>query len=423
METATQTPSLAQRLLSWKLYISFSIILIAITFILQAYCQYKPANYSAAFASAAQLLGASLAILISAFLVASQIVEGISPLALRFLPKAAILGILIFESLVVGLDLLILLFLPDSVNKWTFLVLNVGAVINLTAVIAVIPYGLVVVDWIRIESLLENSISWARKKTGSGDRLEVLQILEELALRSAERRQAHTCSKVIEACYELSSIFTSSGDRDIEVIKKNPDHPVREIQELLGRIGELCSDFHIEDAIPQIAWVYRDMANKFDDAGLAEMLDVEFSGGIRRINEACVKNRQEWTIYNLWANLEYVIKEWIKSGITQRSRILLYTIGALEESLVDCSKAEMYNASYQMLEAVESIVLLCKEVGYPKQTKHGVHTVNIDLKADFLELLQAVEQLSNASPLLNFKGRFGERRISEIISSIKQLLN
>jgi len=271
--------------------------------------------------------------------------------------------------------------------------------------------------------LLDNSVSWSRKKLGSDDRIEVLQILEELALRSAERRQAHTCSKVISACNELSSLFASSGERDIEIIKKNPSHPVRELPRLLGRIGELCSDFNIEDVIPQIAWVYGHLTKEFDRAGLAEMLDVELSGGIRGINEACVRNKQEWTIYNLWANLSYVMKDWIKTGITERSRILLYTIDSLEDSVSDSIKAEMYNATYRMIETIECVVLSCNEFGYPKQTKHGKQIIKLDLKTRLLELLRRIEQQSESTGFLNFTGKYATRKVFDVVSSTKQLLS
>ena len=153
----------ARQIFSWKVLLPTGIILVTLVVLLQYSLAYDQSNYSTAFASAAQLLGVSLAILISAFLVASQIVEGISPLAMRVLPKATVLGILLFESVVVAFDLFILVMLPAAANSWQLLVMNIGLVLNLLAVLAVIPYGLVVIDWIRVDSLVENLVAASKK--------------------------------------------------------------------------------------------------------------------------------------------------------------------------------------------------------------------------------------------------------------------
>lgn len=416
----TSRSRFAPQVFSWKFVLPVSLLFVAVIVFLQRSVAYDQSNYSAAFASAAQLLGASLAILISVFLVASQVVESMSPLALQVLPKATILGILFFESAVVGFDLLILVLLPNAVSPRQLLVMNIGLVLNLIAVLAVIPYGLIVVDWIRADSLIENLVTAARKDRDSSRRLEIIQSLEELALKSAERRQAHTCSRINRAYSQLSIVFATSGERDIEVIKRDTDHPMRKLQRSIGQIGEFYSDFQVEDAIPEIAWVCQQLTRAYDKVGLAEMLDVELSMSIQQLVRDCANHKQEWTIYNFWANMNYVIKEWIQHGITERSRILLYMLDTIEQAIIDCGRNGLHEAMYQIVETIESIVHFCRDYGYPTQMPHGPYIVRLNFREDLTSLIAQAEETCKSAGAEQFHGKYGNRMISEIIQSARK---
>ncbi len=67
-------------------------------------------------------------------------------------------------------------------------------------------------------------------------RLRILQSFEELAFHFAERRQPHTCTKIIDALTELPSILGSSGDRNIEPIKKMLITPLGNFRSLLDEL-------------------------------------------------------------------------------------------------------------------------------------------------------------------------------------------
>lgn len=244
--------------------------------------------------------------------------------------------------------------------------------------------------------------------------------MEELAFRSAERRQAHTCSRIIWGCADLSNILASSGERDIEAIKKDTDHPIRKLQDAIGRIGEFYSDFKVEDVIPEIAWVCQQVTRAYDKADLASMLDVELSMSIEQIIRACAEHKQEWTIYNFWANMTYVIREWIQNRITERSRILLYTFNTMEKALIDCGRNGLREAMYQIVGTIENIAHFYQEYGYPTQTVHGPHVVRLNSKEDLISLISRAEESCKSASVEEFVGEYGARTISEIIMSARK---
>jgi hypothetical protein len=152
------------------------------------------------------------------------------------------------------------------------------------------------------------------------------------------------------------------------------------------------------------------------------MLDVELSGSIGNLLETCAKNRQEWTIYDFWANMSYVLKDWVESGITNRSRILLFTLDELKESAAMCLKFQLYEAAYRITETIESLAEHHQKIGVPDKTVHGKYHVPIDFKHELLSIIRFIRENCLTTESSNLIGKFGDRTLIEILNDTSSIL-
>ena len=111
-ETIPTERSLTALFSSWTLQIAIVLLGLLISAGLYLLSPFDYSQVNAVFLTVAQLLGVSLAILITAFLFACQFIQGISPTALYVLPKRAAISILCFLGVVVVLDVILLMILP-----------------------------------------------------------------------------------------------------------------------------------------------------------------------------------------------------------------------------------------------------------------------------------------------------------------------
>ncbi len=145
-ETIPTERSLTALLSSWKLQFAIVLLGLLISAGLYLLSPFEHSQINAVFLTVAQLLGVSLAILITAFLFACQFIQGISPTALDVLPKRAAITILWFLGAVVVLDVLLLMILPQQLSSVERAAISGASAINILAILAVIPYGLLVFD-------------------------------------------------------------------------------------------------------------------------------------------------------------------------------------------------------------------------------------------------------------------------------------
>ena len=265
-------------------------------------------------------------------------------------------------------------------------------------------------------------VSLARpRSTHERSHVEVLHCLEELAHLSASKRHHHTCSRIVDA---LASVADSMPQfyRDKSADIKSYEHPLRQLQGSVGRIAETFAVGNVPDSAHQMAWVIRDLARAFDRAHLSGHLDVDVSGSIGRLNRACAVGDHESAIYNFWANMSYVFREWMQQQLITRSRLPLFVLDQFGSAFTIVADRSLHSALYQMTTFLADISEAQGKATPQTSTRHGDLTLAVNMADEILKVVSHATAVVHRCNLGQYVGRFGHFTTAHLLDESRRAL-
>jgi hypothetical protein len=383
---------------------------------------FREAAFQLALTTAANLLGVTLAILIGFFLYFSQSLQTLSPLANRVLPTKGIVVLLASFLIVVGLDITLLAVAPSPSAGWSKGLLDSTLVLNLVAILALLPCAKMMFGAISVDGVLARLPDLVKKLADERIHREVIQCIEDLAHFSSSRRQFRNCKYAIQTLGAVGKNMPRHYQETIDG-PMPVEHPLRELPRAIGRIAETFSLEGISDPIHQAAWVIRDTVRAYDQVGLASHLDVELGHSIERLNRACALNSDESTLYNFWANMSYVYCEWLDSQLITRTRLPLFVLDGVKASAsiaeVKCLPLALHSMSEFLLRVSEKVA----SVPAKTSSLHGSIRFAVNLARKLVETIEHVERCSQRSKVDQYSGRFTTVTTATLLERARKIVN
>lgn len=349
-------------------------------------------NYRYTFSAALQPLAAIFAFIASSTIIMLQLSGENSPKSLKFFPKGIFIFLMFGLIIILILDTMILMFLPKKISSLNLTFVNMVIVFNAIALLIVVGYIILVINWLKPETTINLLLQNAKKATTNQDRLDIVFSLEELAGKAIQKGYSSTVKLIIDSYSEIIKIYTTTQTHLNERLAFNVNHPLREIPDSLARITlNLCRS-NMDDLVSFTAWPFSQLVlcKDIDTSTCA----VETHGALTRVIRECFERNLDSPAYNFSANLCYAPDK------EDNAKDISWCLEAIVK------QALVFKKPHVIVEVLE---------GLNNLTKNHSDQIRNSSKA-------IVKTLSEHPDILTYKGWFSENTIAEEIEQLRTTL-
>lgn len=356
---------------------------------------YNIDNYRYVISAALQSVAAIFAFIASSTILIFQLSSDNSPKSISFFPQKIFILVMIELVIIITIDGFLLITLSIELNELHLFIVNLIISLNVESTALVIYYVVVVIKWLRPETIFEMLGHSARQANSNEERLAIILSLEELTLKAIQKGYSSTTKKAIKLIVDIVDIYSVEKTNLNVDAKFNTEHPLRVLPSSIARIVKYLSKNDMEDLIHFTAYALAKLCIISKCEGFDYDFPVETSSAMSNIIRECLQKSLESAAYNFIANISYAPED--EDNV---------------ENIAYCMKSIIEEAlKHENSEYVISQVIR----GYSNLAENHVREIEIYCN-------QAILEVKKYPMMLKQKGWFTEKTINNEILLLESIL-